>query len=349
MAEVVILTIMTAAIAIAAETHSPAETTATDNRAATIGETVAKTHDRIERNILEQVIRFDDFFGSVKSESERKTEYQLRWRNALRLDNSGHLSYGTNLRASLVLSKISDRLRLVIAGEDEAQSLSPNLPQDPGAPGYDRTLAPSTRLVNTELRLGLIKTPSAELFLGGGFRIDIPIELFVRSRFQYIHNLDDLSHVRFAETLFVNNSAGFGETSEVGLDRLLPAKILLRWANSGTVSEKISGMEWGSELSFLRELSPKSAITMGGGVYGNTSSAPAVTTYRIFTRYRRNILVRWLFYELEPEVFWPRESSGAFVANYAVTGRLEVVFQGVSAEKTGATRSLPPVPAISSR
>ncbi|GAM09916.1 hypothetical protein OR1_02198 [Geobacter sp. OR-1] len=306
----------------------PAQTTPESSQEKTIAQTVEETHDQIERDILEQVIRFDKFFGKIEAESDRKTEYHLRWRNSLRLDNSGHINYGTNLRASLGLSRISDRLRLVIAGEDEPQPLSPNIPQDPGSPGYDRTLTPSTRIVNTELRIGLFKTSSMNMFLGGGFRIAIPFELFVRSRFQYTHPLDDLSLVRFAETLFVNNSSGFGETSEIGLERLLPWEFLLRWANSGTVSEKIPGLEWGTELSLLRELSPKSAVTVGGGIYGNSAASPVLANYRVFTCYRRNILVNWLYYELEPEIFWPRGSSGAFVSNYAVTFRLEVVFRG---------------------
>ena len=45
-----------------------------------------ETHAELERNILEQVIRLDNFFGNVKIENRQKAGYQLRWRNSLRVE-----------------------------------------------------------------------------------------------------------------------------------------------------------------------------------------------------------------------------------------------------------------------
>jgi hypothetical protein len=56
-----------------------------------LGRSMEATHDRLEQDILGQVIRFDDFFGNVKTEELRKTRYQLRWRNSLRLAENGTL------------------------------------------------------------------------------------------------------------------------------------------------------------------------------------------------------------------------------------------------------------------
>lgn len=90
-------------------------------------------------------------------------------------------------------------------------------------------------------------------------------------------------------------------------------------------------MEWATELSLLRELSPRSAITFGGGLAGHTRPDALVDTYRVFTRYRRNFLRPWLFCELEPEITWPRDAAGAYTSAYAFTFRIEVVFQGTAA------------------
>jgi len=79
----------------------------------------------------------------------------------------------------------------------------------------------------------------------------------------------------------------------------------------------------------LHELSPSSAVSLVGGIYGNTSFEDWVNNYRVYLRYRHNFLRSWLFYELEPQVAWPRDSNGNFPVNYAFTVRLEVVFQGV--------------------
>lgn len=298
----------------------------------TLGKSMESTHDQLEQQILDQVIRLDDFFGNVKTEEQRKTRYLLRWRNSLRGEENGNLKPGMTLRANVVLSKISDRLRLAVTGEDEPDRISPALPEDPGNPGFDRTTR-NARLINTELRYGLVKTLDMDLFLGAGFRLIIPPEGFVRSRFQYTHSLLDEVLFRFGETLFIKNTSGFGETTEIDLERLFDRKTLVRLATSGTVSEEFPGMEWGAELSASRELSPKSAITVACGVYGNTSASTMVGSYKVYTRYRRNFLRSWLFYELEPEVSWPRNVAGQYLTTFAVTGRIEVVFEAAAKDR----------------
>ena len=295
---------------------APSQTTAVD-----------ETHALFERDILNQVIRLDRFFGNEKTEDRLKAEYQLRWRNSLRLEQGGHIKVGTTVRANVKLSRLNERLRFVVYGENEPEPFSSTLPEDPGNPGFDRS-SQSLRVVNTELRYGLIQTPSLDIFLGAGVRLILPPEVFVRSRLQYTHKINGKTLFRFGETLFVKNEGILGETSEVGLERSLNRKTLLRWANSATISDEIKGLEWGTELSLIRELSSRSGITLASGVYGNTSIDGAVNNYRIHARYRRNFLRKWLFYELEPQLSWPRRDDGSFPLNHALIFRLEIVFQG---------------------
>jgi hypothetical protein len=292
-----------------------------------LGKTADRTHDRLERGILYQVIRLDDFFGKANSQQELHTAYLLRWRNSLRLEQGGDLKFGSALRANVELSRINDRLQLSFAGEDKPDPFAPSLPEDPGNPGFDRTFR-TARIVNTELRYQLIRSPVNDLFLGAGIDLALPPRAFARARLQRLQKLDELSLVRFAETLFAKTPYGVGETTELSLERLINPKTVLRLASSGTVSQEIAGLEWGSELSLLRELSPRSAVTLTGGAYGNTSFASWVNNYRLLLRYRRNILRSWLFCELEPQQDWQRTADGKFSSTHAFTVRFEVVFQG---------------------
>ena len=298
-----------------------------------IEQSVDEAHDTLERDILEQAIRFDNFFGNVKADSKRQTGYQLRWRNSVRVEKDGTLKFGSSLRANIKLSKISERLRLSFSGENEPEPFAPSLPEDPGNPGFDRP-AQTTKIVNTELRYGFLQTPSTDIFMGAGFRLVIPPEAFVRSRFQYTYHISDVSLVRLGETLFVNNNVGPGETTEVSLERSLGPKTLLRWGSTGTVSHKIQGVEWGTDLSLIHELSSRSAITVAGGIFGNSSIDDVISNYRVVARYRRNFLRSWLFYELEPEISWPRTGDGDFPTRFAITFLLEVVFQGTEKKAT---------------
>lgn len=290
------------------------------------------THARIERGILKQTVRFDNFFGNVKSERLRQTRYDLRWRNSVRVEHGKNLNLGTTIRANFTLSKISERLRLFVAGEDEPGLTTQSLPQDPGNPGFDRT-TPTTHFANTELRYELIRKPTLNIFLGAGFRLKLPFEAFARSRLQYTRNLGDISLMQIAETFFVRNTDLLGETTEFSLERLFGGTTLLRWASAGTASKEIEGLEWGSELSLSRQLSPKSAGTLTGGIYGNTTSSDVLGNYRILALYRRNFLRSWLFYELEPQISWPRNPDGSHPATLAFTFRIEIGFQGTTINK----------------
>lgn len=310
---------------------APGDTNSSEKPTA-MGKAMDVTHESIERNILNQAVRLDKFFGNAKSEHQQNTNYELRWRNSLRVEKGGDLEFGTTAMANIVLSRINERLRLIIAGGDEPEPVAPRLPEDPGNPGFDRTFQ-AARLVNTEVRYGLVKTPSTDVFLGAGVRLALPLEVFARSRIQYTYTISDVSLVRFVETPFIKSIDGLGQTTEVDLEQSLTPKTLLRWANLGTISHEIKGVEWGTELSLLRELSSVSAISATGGVYGNTSIGDWVSNYRILTRYRQNFLRSWLFYEIEPELSWPRSANGHFPTNFSITFRLEVLFQGTDTGK----------------
>jgi len=294
-----------------------------------IEKSVEETHERLEQDILKQVMRLDGFFGTVQTENRRRTSYEFRWRSGIRVEEGKSLKLKPDitLRANMVLPRTSEKLRLVISGENQVETLSPALPQDPGNPGFDRTAQPVARLVNTEFRYQLVKEPDRDLFVGAGVRIVLPLEPFVRGRYQISHNFSSILLIRLGETLFVKPKEIVGETTEVNLERLLDEKTILRLAGTGTLSQGLHGMEWGSELSWIRELSAKSAITFTGGIYGSSNPSTFANDYRLLTRYRRNFLTEWLFYELEPEISWPRGSDGAHFTKYAMTFRLEVLFR----------------------
>jgi hypothetical protein len=293
------------------------------------GKRMDTAHDSIERNILEQTIKLDDFFGKENARPDKATRYQLRLRNSFRIDQHGTIKLGPSVRLNLALSKINDRLNLIISGESEPEPLTQSLPQDPGNPGYDRT-TPDTHFVNTELRYDLLRIPSMLVFVGAGVQLKLPFEAFARSRVEFRHKFSDSTLFSGSETLFVKNTDLFGETTEITLEHLLDQATILRLSSTGTTSQEIHGLEWGSELSLVRELSPRSAGTLTGGAYGNINNSTVANTYRVLARYRRNFLRSWLFYELEPEIFWERNIRDHDAPTFAFTFRLDIVFKGSS-------------------
>ena len=170
------------------------------------------------------------------------------------------------------------------------------------------------------------RAPSLDV--GAGVRVKIPPDAFVRTRFQHARLVAFHTLGRFTATAFWDARDGFGESNQVDLERWLALPTLLRWSNSLDISEKSNGWTWGTELSLLHKISPKSAITFAGGVSGSTRPAWIAQNYRVLARYRRNVWRKWLFLEGEPDIHWPRKEDGSRKPVWGATLRVEILFTG---------------------
>jgi len=304
--------------------------TATDNAASPVAPAadngwVDRTHSRVERDLFETVVWFDRFFGDERMDVTERPESFLRWMNDLRWDEEEHFSFRSTVRASLRLPRLKKRWRLVVSGETRGD---PNAvtPEDPGNPGLD--VGSRVRTGSTELVYDLLRTPRSTLDVGAGVRVKIPPDAFVRTRFQHARPVGISTLGRFTATAYWDARDGPGESNQVDLERWLAPPTLLRWSNSLGIAEKSNGWTWGTELSLLHKLSPKSAVTFAGGVSGSTRPAWIAQNHRVLVRYRRNVYREWLFLEGEPDIHWPRKEDGSRKPVWGATLRAEILFIG---------------------
>jgi hypothetical protein len=246
----------------------------------------------------------------------------------VRVEERQSPKFRTSLRANLRLPKLSRKLKLVISGENKPDPTAV-LPSDPGSPGFNpQAPGTSVKQFNTELRYEFLQTEKSYFFAGAGVRLTLPVGVFARVRYQYNLPFREDNYFRFAVTPFWKNEDGFGETTEFSLERRIRPGVLVGWANSGTISEITPGLEWGTAFSLSDQLSPRSAVSPSVGMSGQTRPHTVVSNYRIGVKYRRNDLRPWFFWELEPEVNWPRDDRGARKPVYATTFRVEILFLG---------------------
>ncbi len=296
---------------------------------------VDRTHSRVERDLFDTVIWFDRFFGDERMVVTERPESFLRWMNDLRWDEEERFVFRSTVRATLRLPRLKKRWRLVISGETRGDPTAVT-PEDPGNPGL--ATGSRFRTGSTELVYDILRTPRSSLDVGAGVRIKIPPDAFVRTRFQHARpvGLDTLG--RFTATAYWDARDGLGESNQVDLERRLAPPTLLRWSNSITIeekSEKINGWTWGTDLSLLHKISPKSAITFAGGVAGSTRPAWIAQNYRVLVRYRRNVFRKWLFLEGEPDIHWPRKEDGSRKPVWGATLRAQILFTGTGPDSSG--------------
>jgi hypothetical protein len=163
--------------------------------------------------------------------------------------------------------------------------------------------------VDIGLRYTFVERSRTNLSLSGGLRLDAPTDPFVRARYRYLQPLGERSLARVTQNLFWQDDEGFGESTRIDLESRLAPDSLLRWSTSGLFSESSDGWEWRTEGDFFRRLSRRTALNFGVSAEGVTRPSAVVDSYRTHLRFRRNFLRDWLFYEIEPELRWPREED----------------------------------------
>jgi len=307
---------------------SPPSEALPDNAARSPGEWVDRTHAFLLNRIDTTIVWFDDFFGKTRSVDTARPEFTLRWTNEVRVEEGQGPKFRTSLRANIRFPGLSRKLKLVVSGENKPDP-TVVLPADPGNPGFNQQ-APGTSIkqFNTELRYEFLRSEKGYFFAGTGIRLVLPPEVFVRVRYQFDRPFGEHYYFRSALTPFWNSKVGFGETTEFSLERQMRPGLLVSWSNSGTVSEVSKGLEWGTAFSLFDQLSPRSAISPSIGVSGLTRPHTVASNYRIGIKYRRNDFRPWFFWELEPEVNWPRDDRGGRKPVWATTLRVEILFLG---------------------
>jgi hypothetical protein len=281
-------------------------------------------HSFLEAKLFAPVVGFDRFFSDETDLELERSRSFLQWRNDLRFEEGGGTPrYTLSLRANLRMPGLNawlKRIRLVIAGEtrDTVSALFPEEGEEAETLGDG----------NAEVRVGLWDGIVSHADVGAGLLFDLPPGVFTRMRLRWAFPVGDLFLTRIATSGYWRTDTRLGTTLDLHLERPLLPTALLRLSSRARLTQVSRGVEWDSELATIVGLGRRSAASVQVGVRGATDDPRAVERYRVSTRLRRDFYRHWLFFELEPEVFWPWTLERGRHATLAITTRLEVQFLG---------------------
>lgn len=266
---------------------------------------------------------FDNFFGDRRIEEDDLPTSFVRLRTVARYTEGEGMTFPIRLRANLNLPRVNRRLHLVIFGGNREED---RMREPDDAIDSSLKTGEEEERTNLGLRYMLYKSLRERFHFGGGLSLGWPLDYYGRMRYERLLHVGDNNLIRFTETGFWNSLIGFGETTRVDLEKIMDRGLTGRLSLFGTYSEEKTGLQWGVETSVFRQLSERSAIALDLGAYGLTEPSARVGTYRIASRYRRNFLRPWLFFELEPEVLFPLMDNGKRETVGVMTTVLEVQF-----------------------
>ncbi|MBB6092624.1 hypothetical protein HNQ60_001502 [Povalibacter uvarum] len=141
-----------------------------------------------------------------------------------------------------------------------------------------------------------------------GVRLDLPLDPYARARYEIIREFAEHYVFSARETIFWQNSEGFGSTTRFHLDRALSDRFLVRWANLGKFTEETTGLEWYSQVTLFQSVGERMGLAWQAQIEGATDNEVQITrtSVRLIMR-RRFESFEWLFLELRGGVGWPRE------------------------------------------
>lgn len=141
---------------------------------------------------------------------------------------------------------------------------------------------------------------------GVGVRVDVPLDPYARARYEIVRSFADRYVFSARETVFWQNTEGFGTTTRVNFDRLISDRFLLRWSNLGKYTEETIGLEWYSQLTLFQSLGQRTGLAWQAQVEGATDNVVQLTRHSLRLIARRQLTPDWLILELRGGVSWPR-------------------------------------------
>jgi hypothetical protein len=141
---------------------------------------------------------------------------------------------------------------------------------------------------------------------GVGVRIDLPMDPYARARYEVVRSFAERYVFSARETVFWQNTEGFGTTTRINLDRVISDRYLLRWSNLGKFTEETIGLEWYSQLTLFQSVGQRTGLAYQAQVEGETDNEVQMTRTALRMIMRRQLTPEWLILELRGGVSWPR-------------------------------------------
>ncbi len=156
-----------------------------------------------------------------------------------------------------------------------------------------------------------------------GVKLKFPLDLFTRVRGSYSIPLGDW-RMKITETLFWFDSIGLGSTTQLDMEHLLSPSVLFRATSTATCLKAPQNCNLRQDLTIFHTLNDRAAMLYQASILGVSEPEPQKTAYVLQTRYRYRWHKDWVFYEIIPQLNFPRTDD--FRLNASLLLRLEILF-----------------------
>lgn len=277
-------------------------------------------HRRASLGLLASARWLDNFFADPRFESEQgKSRIKVRF--SLFAEDESDIEYDVRAGLRLDLPIVEDRLHLLIAGdpdeEDGFRAIS-------GAEGASPTVVDNEEDFSLSLRYFIKRKALRHLSLRSGLRWrDGMPAVFLEPRYRRTIPFDPWTF-RFTQRLTTISDGTVRARTLFDFDRQVRDKLFFRATAEGVWDQDEHGYAYGTGFSLYQPFSRRRTLVYGWSNGFVTHPHHRLENVTLSLRYRQRIWRDWLFYEVVPQVSFPREED--YEATPGILLRLELVF-----------------------
>ncbi len=265
-----------------------------------------KAHNALSTGVCNQAVRIDRFFGNLSYHDNYPSSF-WRVRNTFSLIDKEKvaLEFNPKIKAKIHLPNMKKKLNLVISDDEEDSQLSTQDSSNKITP--ININEKKVENVSTKIQWTSHKKKGRTNKFDIGLRYKHGLRPFVRDTLDFAYMLNEKSTLNLYQSIFWKDEEGYGETSEVVIERLTQITNLIRFSYSATFSENSLGIDLFNQLTYYIPIDDFRIVSFS--LYSLSHTHPSYFTENtgFGIRYRKRAYSDWLFLEFEPEITWPEE------------------------------------------
>jgi len=280
------------------------------------------TQDIVSQAVQNTAVSIDRYIARDSFDELERNDSYVRLRIVERLGESGRHDSEARVSAKIDLPSSKRKLKLVFDTDpDDFDSLE-DKQRDIGI-GTDISDKKSENAA-VGLALEELLLNNWKMNLGAGVRLRSALDPYGRARFSRYYKFNENWSSRFRETFFYYDSKSWGADSEIDLYRPLDNDRLLHLSLAGQYLDSENNWEWVQGVSVNQRINRNNALEYQVGVSANSNPTLRVSNYWIRSKWQHRLYKDWLYFNVTPEVTFPRGES--FSASFQVNLELELFF-----------------------
>lgn len=260
---------------------------------------VDSTHRQLSSSLFSVSNKLDSFFGGERADDLPNNS---RFRLLLNFNKEESMPYKGKGAVRLNISLIETQKKLKVSFKNRYEK------EHSGEIEKTSELTPE---VDTEIKNETVSEATNDFFhwrlkLDSGIQLNIPPDPYLRLRAlkSWFFGAYEL---RPNQQIFYYLKSGAGETTRLDLDRPLSENILLRYENDVTWTDTNDKFIFFTGPILFHKFGDIRGISYSAKIVGESKSSWHVNDYRFEVSYRREILRRWFFLDVNPYIHFPKE------------------------------------------